>query len=147
MYVYQASDAVATPKEAFNKAYTPCVYGTRGKPYIHVSAGVSNEVLNKEINTGNQTVEEVLDLIALWVLKAEDKHSKAKPISIAEKPLKRCTAPGDIILDMFSQQGQMIIAGEQLQRKVYSIVADPTECDVIVNRWEEFTNLKAKIIK
>ena len=36
-----------------------------------------------------------------------------------------------------------MIAAEKLSRKAYLMELDPKYCDVIVNRWEDFTGKKA----
>lgn len=38
-----------TPGVAFNKTYEPCVYGTRGKPYVSTKQAAFHEILNKEV--------------------------------------------------------------------------------------------------
>lgn len=47
------------PKVAFNKVYEPCVYGIRGKPYLAESITNLNEVMNKELGTGNELISQV----------------------------------------------------------------------------------------
>ena len=59
---------------------------------------------------------------------------------------KRCTAPGHLILDVFARAGSTAIACEQAKRRAFMMEADPVMCDIIINRWEEFTNKKAKKI-
>lgn len=137
-----------TPQTAFNKAYEPCVYGTRGTPYLNKNIKNLNELLNQEIGAGNQVHEEIMDIITLWLEKRDNtgnyEHPTQKPVSLAEKPLKRCGAPGHVVLDLFGGSGSTLIACEQLKRHARLMEQDPTFASVIVNRWEVFTNLKAK---
>lgn len=51
-----------TPGVAFNKAYEPCVYGTRGKPYVVKGVNSLNEVMNENMTTGNDLIQQALDL-------------------------------------------------------------------------------------
>ena len=51
-----------TPKIAFNKCYEPAVYGVKGRPYINPDIKNYNEVLNKELGTGNEMFEDIYDL-------------------------------------------------------------------------------------
>lgn len=39
-----------------------------------------------------------------------------------------------------------MIACEQLERKCYMMEKDPHYCDVIIDRWEQFTGEKAVLI-
>ncbi len=137
------------PGVAFNKVYEPVVYGTRGKPYLAESVTSANEVMNKEFSTGNNLLTEVDDFIDVWTAKrlsAKDyKHATSKPPSLHEKAIKRCTKVNDIILDSFLGSGSTLIAGETLNRRVYGCELEPAFCDLIINRYEKLTGLKAKI--
>jgi DNA modification methylase len=137
------------PSVAFNKCYEPCVYGLRGKPYIAKSIQNLNEVLNKEITTGNNLIEETLDHLDVWLVKRlsgkDYEHATSKPPKLHEKAIRRCTKPGEIILDSFSGSGSTMIAAEQLKRRVYAIELEPAFCDLAIRRYEKLTGNKAKI--
>ena len=137
-----------TPGVAFNKCYEPCIYGVRGKPYISKSIQNLNEVLNKEITTGNSLLEETLDELDVWLVRRlsgrDYEHATSKPPKLHEKAMRRCTRPGDIILDSFSGSGSTIIAGEQLKRKVYAVELEPVFCDLTIKRYEKLTGIKAR---
>ncbi len=139
-----------TPSVAFNKCYEPCVYGVQGKPYITKNIQNLNEVLNKEITTGNNLLEETLDELDVWLVKRLSsknyEHATSKPPKLHEKAIRRCSKPGDIVLDSFSGSGSTLIAGEQLKRKVYAVELEPIFCDLTIKRYEKLTNTKAKII-
>ena len=47
------------------------------------------------------------------------------------------------IIDCFGGTGTTMIAAEQLGRKCYMLELDPHYCDIIIARWEKFTNQKA----
>lgn len=138
-----------TPKVAFNKCYEPCVYGVKGKPYIAENIQNLNEVLNKGITTGNNLLEETLDELDVWLVKRisgkDYEHATSKPPKLHEKAIRRCSKPGDIILDSFSGSGSTLIAGEQLKRKVYAVELEPIFCDLTIKRYEKLTGVKAKV--
>ena len=50
------------------------------------------------------------------------------------------------VLDLFGGTGTTLIAAEQLNRQCYMMELDPYYCQVIINRWEEFTGEKAEKI-
>lgn len=136
-----------TPKVAFNKVYEPCVYGTIGTPYLNKGFQNANEVLNQEISSGNQLHDEILEMIDLWIVKRDSTkeylHPTQKPVSLNEKPFKRCSAPGHIVFSGFAGSGSDLIACEQLHRKWRGVELDPIFATIIIDRWEKFTNLKA----
>ncbi len=137
------------PKVAFNKVYEPVVYGVRGKPYLAESVTNLNEVMNKELSTGNNLIDEVNSFIDIWTAKRvstkDYEHATTKPITLHEKAIKRCTKPGEIILDSFLGSGSTLLAGEQLGRKVYGCELEPRFCDLIIKRYETITGNKVKV--
>lgn len=77
--------------------------------------------------------------------KSED-HPTMKPIELFAYQIKNSSKVNDIILDAFGGSGTSIIACEQLNRICFTMELDPRYCDVIVDRWETFTNQKAELI-
>lgn len=140
-----------TPQTAFNKVYEPCVYGIRGNPYLSESVRNLNEVLNKEVSTGNRLVDDILDLFNIWLAKriaAQDyEHPTEKPPTLHEKALRRCTKAGDIVLDLFGGSGSTLIACEQLKRRAYLCEVEPIFCDLIIKRFEKLTGKEARLCK
>jgi DNA modification methylase len=136
-----------TPKIAFNKVYEPCVYGVLGKPHLNKGVQNGNEILNQEVGTGNQVHEDVLEMIDIWLDKRDNTkeylHPTQKPVTLNEKPLKRCSAPGHVVFSGFGGSGSDLIACEILQRKWRGVEQDPIFATIIIDRWEKFTNLKA----
>ena len=138
------------PSVAFNKCYEPCTYGIRGKPYITQNIKNLNEVINKEITTGNNLLEETLDHLDVWTVKRlsskDYQHATSKPPKLHDKAIRRCTRPGDIILDSFSGSASTMIAAEQLKRRVYAVELEPIYCDLAIKRYEALTGNKAKLL-
>ena len=144
------SNQNCTPKIAWNRLYEPCTYGTLGKPYLNPNFRNANEILNQEVTTGNQVLDELQDMIDLWLVKRDNTqnylHPTQKPISLNEKPFKRCSAPGHIIFSGFAGSGSDLIACEELNRVWRGVEKDLLFATIVIDRWEKFTNLKAKKI-
>jgi len=51
---------------------------------------------------------------------------------------------GDNVLDLFGGSGSTLMAAEQTGRHAFLMELDPPHCDVVVERWEKFTGLKAQ---
>lgn len=73
-------------------------------------------------------------------------HPTQKPIKLAGWFLDRYSKEGQVIIDLFGGSGSTLIACEQLNRKCYMCELDPKYCDVIIQRWENFTGEKAKLL-
>lgn len=140
-----------TPGVAFNKCYEPCTYGIRGKPYIVKGVNNLNEVMNPDMTTGNNLLQEALDHIDIWATKRlagnQYEHSTMKPPEVYEKAIRRCTKMSDIILDSFSGSGSTLIAGEKLKRRVYAVEIEPVFCDLTIRRYEALTGTKARVVR
>lgn len=140
-----------TPQVAFNKITEICIYGTTGKPYLNPKVTNLNEVMNKEISSGNRLIDDILDEINLWLVKrlptSSYSHPTAKPPTLYDKLLRRCTKPGDIILDLFAGSGTSIISAEQLKRRVFAIEQEPLFVDVILERYAQLTGKEAILCK
>ena len=57
------------------------------------------------------------------------------------------TKDDEIILDLFLGSGSTMIAAEKINRRCYGMELDPKYCDIIINRWEEYTGGKAEKVK
>lgn len=136
-----------TPQVAFNKVIEPCVYGTKGSPKLNPSLKNLSEILNKDVNSIG-AYDDLFSIVQMWLVKRDNtqdyEHPTQKPITLNEKPMKRCSAPGEIILDLFGGSGSTLIAAEQLKRRAFLTEIDPTFCDVIIKRYEHFTGDHAK---
>lgn len=69
-----------------------------------------------------------------------------KPIDLIAYLINNSSKKDEIVLDLFGGSGTTMIACEQTNRKAFIMELDPRYCDVIVDRWEKFTNQKAELI-
>ncbi len=134
------------PGVAFNKGYEACVYATRGTPYLSDIHNLT-EILNKDIASGNRAIGDILDIFDIWLAKRDSgqdyQHPTQKPLTLHEKPLKRCTRIGDIVLDYYGGSGSSLLSCEQMKRVALLCEIEPVFCQVIVDRWEQMTGQKA----
>ncbi len=136
-----------TPGVAFNKAYESCVYGTTGKPFISRSFQNLNEILNKETSNGDYVIDQIMDMWLTKRIPGQDyRHATQKPITLHEKPFKRCSRPNDNILDICAGSGSTLLAAESMKRVCFAAEIEPVFVDLIIKRWERSTGLKAKKI-
>lgn len=73
-------------------------------------------------------------------------HPTMKPIRLFDYQMQCNTKKGDKVLDLFCGSGTTIMAAEQNGRIAYGMEFDPHYCDVIIQRWEDFTNRKAVLL-
>lgn len=75
-----------------------------------------------------------------------EEHPTMKPIELLAYLIKNSSNKNDLVIDFFGGSGSTLIACEQLGRRCYTMELDPKYCDVIIDRWETFTNEKAQLL-
>lgn len=73
-------------------------------------------------------------------------HPTQKPVALAEWSFDYFKEVSSV-LDLFGGSGSTLIACEKTKRTCYMMEFEPHYCDVIVQRWEEFTGKKAELLK
>ena len=111
-------------KSDYKFTYELIVVGKKGKPKIENRHG--------------------LDYQDIWRVQRRigrnEEHATAKPIELCEKPLVHASKQDDIVLDSFLGSGSTLIACEKTNRICYGMEIDPKCVDVIIKRWEDYTN-------
>jgi hypothetical protein len=71
-------------------------------------------------------------------------HLTEKPVELAARALEYSSQRGENVLDLFGGSGSTLIAARQTARRAVLMELDPLYCDVIVQRYEQFTGSKAQ---
>lgn len=142
--IWLKNNSSPTPQVAFNKVTEFCCYGTIGSPYLADDVNNLNEIINPDVTTGNQMFEDIQNIFLNKRLPANKySHPTEKPPELHHKVLKRCSKLSGLVLDLTAGSGSILIACEQLGRVAYVNELNPIFCDLIIKRWEDFTNKKA----
>ena len=72
-----------------------------------------------------------------------EKHPCPKPIALLEAIISPQTSVASIVLDLFGGSGSTLIACEKLGRRCFMMEIDEHYCDVIIQRWQNFTGKQA----
>lgn len=70
-------------------------------------------------------------------------HLTEKPVELAVRAMQYSSLPGEHVLDLFGGSGSTLIAAQQTGRKAFLMELDPLYCDVIVQRFRNFTGKDA----
>lgn len=73
-------------------------------------------------------------------------HPTQKPLEVIEYSLDFIDS-GSLVLDLFGGSGSTLIACEKTGRKCRMMELDQKYCDVIIERWQNFTGKKAELVK
>ena len=85
----------------------------------------------------------------VWQIDREGsyRHPTQKPVALISRALRNSTIRGEMILDPFVGSGTTMIACEQLGRLCFAMEIEPKYCDVVVERWETYTGMKAELVR
>ncbi|MHB8276490.1 MAG: site-specific DNA-methyltransferase [Candidatus Humimicrobiaceae bacterium] len=109
-----------------DKKSTPILYGWNGGRHYFIETRFESDVWEIKRKASNQMV-----------------HPTQKPLELIAKAITNSSHRGEIVLDNFSGSGATLMACEKTKRKFYGIELDPKYCDVIIARWEKYTEKKA----
>lgn len=73
-------------------------------------------------------------------------HPTQKPVALIEKFFDELAGKHKSIVDIYGGSGTTLIACEKTNRKCFMMELDPHYCDVIVQRWENYTGKKAELV-
>lgn len=130
----------------FHRATEPCMifYKDWNKKYTNYQYAKEDDLWDLD----KLSFEERLDVLYMKRDQSKDyEHPTQKPVRLAERALKKSSEAGMIVLDLFGGSGSTLICCEQLKRKCFAMELDPKYCDVIVKRWESFTNREAVLTR
>jgi DNA modification methylase len=107
-----------------------------------------NKVKKEELVT---ILEKMIDGQTVWKVSKDNTssymHPTQKPVEVNQKALQYFTKKNDVVVDLFLGSGSNLIACQTMGRIMAGMELDPKYCDVIVQRWEEFTGKKAELLK
>lgn len=69
-------------------------------------------------------------------------HPTQKPVILIEKAINNSCKTSESVLDLFGGSGSTMIACEKTGRKCRMMELDPIYCDVILQRWSEYSGNK-----
>src|SRR6202790_975748 len=70
-------------------------------------------------------------------------HPTQKPLELMRRPILNHTKRGELVYDAFLGSGTTLMAAELTERICLGIELAPKYCDVIVQRWQQFTGNEA----
>jgi DNA modification methylase len=70
-------------------------------------------------------------------------HGTQKPVECMRRPIVNNSRPGQVIYDPFLGSGTSLIAAEMTGRTCRGLELNPAYVDVVVRRWQQFTERKA----
>ena len=129
----------------YHRIYEPIIYGWKKGKKRWSNKGLSTE---KEVwDADKQTFEEHLDVWYMHRDKSADyEHPTQRPVRLPERAIKKSCPMGGVVVDPFGGSGSTLLACEQLERRCFAIELDSRYADVIIRRWQRYTQKTAKCL-
>lgn len=70
-------------------------------------------------------------------------HPTQKPVELFAKAILHHTNPGEYVYDPFAGSGTLMVACEKTKRRALMMELDPKYCDIIIQRYENYSGQKA----
>lgn len=147
-------------RQDYQWKHEPCLYGWKdGKGHYFIDDRTQSTVYSdkEEIKPRQMKKDELIRLVEAMLAQKttttvidEEKparsaeHPTMKPVKLMARLIRNSSKPGERVLDSFGGSGSTMIACEQLNRRCFMTELSPNYCDVIVERWENFTGRKAE---
>jgi DNA modification methylase len=144
-------------RQDYHWQHEPILYGWKpGAGHTWYGARNKATVIDDSVDISKLGKTELLEIVRglseTTTVVREDKpkrngeHPTMKPINLLARLMSNSSKRGDLVVDTFGGSGSTLITAEQLGRRCNIIEFDPRYADVIIARWEKFTNQEAELI-
>ena len=147
-------------RQDYNWKHEPILYGWKpGAAHYFSGDYTQTTVIDDEPDAAKLSKQQLLDRVrALERLLQDtvhrekrpdvsDMHPTMKPVALVKRHIESSSRPGQLMLDGFGGSGTTLIAAEQSARHAALVELDPVYVDVIVKRWQAFTEQEATLLE
>lgn len=92
---------------------------------------------------GGRTQMTVWDVPNISCDKDKTAHPTQKPVELFVRSIEHHTNPGEYVYDPFAGSGTLMVACEKTKRRALMMELDPKYCDIIIQRYENYSGNKA----
>jgi len=143
--------------DAFGDTFKDVIYWKKKTAAPHIQKGVVNNLVEfilcfgdgrrKFINPqfGQGTYWNVIDGPGASGNEYSDVHKATFPVYLPENIIENFSPRNGVVIDCFGGTGTTMIAAEKHDRDCYMMELDTSYCDVIIQRWQDFTGLTATL--
>lgn len=148
---------IVVGRQDYQWKHEPCLYGWKeGAGHYFINSRTEATVWEDQPDLDKITKAEAIELLrqiyagAMPTTIIDEQqprrsrlHPTMKPVALIGYQVANSSRRGEAVLDLFGGSGTTLIACQQLGRRCYMMEYDPHYCDVIIDRWEQFTGEKA----
>ena len=119
-------NAMVMGRQDYHWQHEPCLYGWKDGA-AHCWESDRSQTTTMNFNKPSRNKE----------------HPTMKPVELFKYQIQNSSKQGSVVLDSFGGSGTTIIACESAERQARLLELDPKYCDVIIKRWQNFTEKDA----
>lgn len=150
-------DRLVLSRQDYNWIHEPILYGWKpGAGHMWYGDFTNTTVLDNELNLEDMGKAQLVELVQSLIENStairekrptkNDLHPTMKPLGLLSRLMKNSMKTGDTVLDPFAGSGSTLMAAEQLGVASVNLELDPRYADVIIARWESFTDQEAVLL-
>jgi DNA modification methylase len=145
-------------RQDYNWKHEPLLYGWKpGAAHYFSGDYTQTTVIDDDIDASKLNKQQLLERYQLLEQQlyntvhrekrpdVSDVHPTMKPVALVERHIEASSRPGQTILDGFGGSGTTMIAAEKTARKAALVELEPQYVDVIVRRWQAWTEQEATL--
>ena len=148
-------------RQDYQWQHEPCLYGWKdGAAHYFIDDRTQSTVIEDEaVDIKKLKKDELLHMLenimaekrSTTIIREDkpaknDLHPTMKPIKVIARFVRNSSKLGWLTYDPFGGSGSTLMTCEQLNRRCNTMELDPKYCDVIIQRWENFTGEHAQKI-
>jgi DNA modification methylase len=139
----------------YNFKHEPILYGWKtGAGHYFCGDYSKTSVIDENIDIEKLTKKQLVDLVHKINQQptdvvdhkrptVSDLHPTMKPVELVQGFIENSSTTGDVVLDLFGGAGSTLVACANSDRVARIMELDEKYCDVIIQRWQEYTGLVA----
>lgn len=152
-------NSITLGRQDYQWQHEPILYGWKeGAAHYFIDDRTQRTVIDDRLDVDKMSKAQLRDMLKDMLEAAntsvidEDKplrnaeHPTMKPIPLVGRLIRNSSRRNQVVVDFFGGSGSTLMAAEQLGRRCRTMELDPVYCDVIIDRWEKLTGLKAEKI-
>jgi len=136
-------------KRQYSNCYEPILFFTKNNYHFDDSDYLlpyEDQANYKRYNKKGKNIEDIISIANIRRNSREaSNHPTQKPLELIEQCIGISSLCSSKIVDLFLGSGSTLIACEKTKRKCYGMELDEHYCDVIINRWQDFTSKDATL--
>lgn len=157
--IYWIKSNITLGRQDYQWQTEPCLYGWKDGTHWFAPTRKEHNIIDDMAEIRKMDKAQLVEMLESIITKNEEtdaihedkpmrngEHPTMKPVALFARLIRNSTQKGETVLDTFAGSGTTAIACEQMGRRAMMVELSEGYCDVIIERWEQFTGKKAELV-